>query len=417
MGLSPGGRHGERYEQNTMQVAETLAVPHLRGWPRAAGALATLAAGGGIAVGSPESAVAAALVGLGAVALGLRARREGAANPGLDLVRSITGRAASAERLDGTVATTLEGLTVGSGAIGAAAIVRRGDSALCDAYSWADGRFMREELLWREEIAAAVDASSERSVSFLPTRLGRPRRWLARPIVSHGESCGVLVVAEPARETTGWLAATVAVLGVHLGALVVGERLHERLERGYVATIEALIGTLEAKDPYTAGHSNRVAAYSLAIAAELGLPESLLPDLHTGAILHDIGKVGVVDSVLFKPTRLSDDEFDQIKDHPRRGARIIDAFNRSATVLGIVFHHHERYDGRGYPAGLRGVDIPLPARIVNVADAFDAMTTNRPYGKTKSHAEATVELQRGAGTQFDPQVVAALIRARGTGRI
>ncbi|HEY3107397.1 MAG TPA: HD-GYP domain-containing protein, partial [Chloroflexota bacterium] len=232
-----------------------------------------------------------------------------------------------------------------------------------------------------------------------------------------GESCGVLVVAEPAAATADWLAATVAVLGAHLGALVVGERLHERLERGYVATIEALIGTLEAKDPYTAGHSNRVAAYSLAIGVELGLPESMLPDLHTGAILHDIGKIGVVDSILLKPTRLSEDEFDQIKDHPRRGARIIDAFNRSASVLGIVFHHHERYDGRGYPAGLRGVDIPLAARIVNVADAFDAMTTNRPYGKTRTHAEATIELQSGAGSQFDPQVVAALIRARGNGRI
>src|SRR5439155_567528 len=207
-----------------------------------------------------------------------------------------------------------EGLTVGAGAIGAAAIVRRGDSALCDAYSWADGRFMHEELLWRDEIAATVDASSERGVSFLPTRLGRPRRRVARPIVSHGESGGV-------------------------------------------------------------------------------------------------------DSVLFKPPRLSEDEFDQIKDHPRRGARIIDAFNRSATVLGIVFHHHERSDGRGYPAGLRGIDIPLAARIVNVADAFDAMTTNRPYGTTKTHAEATIELQDGAGSQFDPQVVAALIRARGTGRI
>jgi HD-GYP domain-containing protein (c-di-GMP phosphodiesterase class II) len=400
-----------------MSTAETLITPHRAAWPRLAAVLATLAAGGGMAVGHPEPALAAAVVGLGAIALGLRSRQAVAAHVGLDLVRSITGRAASAERLDGTITTTLEGLTVGAGAIGAAAIVRRGDSALCDAYSWADGRFVHEELLWRDEIAGAVDSTSERGASFLPTRLGRPRRWVARPIVSHGESCGVLVVAEPASETASWLAQTVAVLGAHVGALVVGERLHERLERGYVATIEALIGTLEAKDPYTAGHSNRVAAYSLAIGAELGLPESMLPDLHTGAILHDIGKVGVVDSVLFKPTRLSEDEFDQIKDHPRRGARIIDSFNRSATVLGIVFHHHERYDGRGYPAGLRGVDIPLAARIVNVADAFDAMTTNRPYGKTKTHAEATIELQRGAGSQFDPQVVAALIRARGNGRI
>jgi putative nucleotidyltransferase with HDIG domain len=386
-------------------------------WARTASGLAALATGAGVAVGQPEAALATALVGLGALALGRRLARPAAADPGLELVRSIAGRIASAERLDGTIATTLEGLVVGAGALGAAAIVRRGDSALCDAYSWADGVFLREDLLWRDEIVAAIDSSGGRTAAFLPTRLGRPRSWLARSIVSRGETCGVLVVAEPSAASGGWLGPTLSVLGGHLGAVVVGERLHERLERGYFATIETLIGTLEAKDPYTAGHSNRVAAYSVAIAAELGLPEADLPDLHTGAILHDIGKIGVVDSVLLKSTRLSEDEFDQIKDHPRRGARIIDAFNRSATVLGIVFHHHERYDGRGYPAGLRGVDIPLGARIVNVADAFDAMTTNRPYGRTKTHAEATVELQKGAGTQFDPRIVAALIRARENGRI
>src|SRR2546422_997150 len=119
-----------------------------------------------------------------------------------------------------------------------------------------------------------------------------------------------------------------------------------------------------------------------------------------GRMLPDLGESAAADGSLSTPPRLSEDEFDQIKDPPRRGARIIDAFNRSATVLGIVFHHHERYDGRGYPAGLRGVDIPLAARIVNVADAFDAMTTNRPYGTTKTHAEATIELQDGAGSQF-----------------
>jgi putative nucleotidyltransferase with HDIG domain len=399
-----------------MQAAETIVVSSHQTWTRAVGALSVLAAAGSVAAGDPIAGVGASVLGLGALAFGWRLARPAPVDPGLQLVRSITARAAAAERLEGTVATTLEGLTVGSGAEGAAAIVRRGDSALCDAYSWADGAFVREELLWRDEMDGA-ETQNGRAASFLPTRLGRPRRWVDRPIVSHGERCGVLVVAEPKGETAAWLPQAVAVLGTHLGALVVGERLHERLERGYVATIEALIGTLEAKDPYTAGHSNRVATYSLAIGTELGLAEDLMPDLHTGAILHDIGKIGVGDSVLFKPTRLSEDEFDQIKDHPRRGARIIDAFNRSSTVLGIVFHHHERYDGRGYPAGLRGVDIPLPARIVNVADAFDAMTTNRPYGKTKTHAEATTELLRGAGTQFDPQVVSALVRARENHRI
>ena len=241
----------DRTDVDRIPEAELAAPGGRAGDPAAAAA----------SVGHSERAVAAALVGLGAVALGLR-RAVGDANAGLDLVRSITGRAASAERLDGTIATTLEGLTLGAAAIAARPrSVRRGESAFCDAYSWADGRFVHEELLWREEIPAAVDAAGERTATFLPTHLGWPRRWIARPIVSHGESCGVLVVAEPSGGTVGWLTQTVAVLGAHLGALVVGERLHERLERGYVATIEALIGTLEAKDPYTAGHSERVAAY------------------------------------------------------------------------------------------------------------------------------------------------------------
>jgi putative nucleotidyltransferase with HDIG domain len=184
-----------------------------------------------------------------------------------------------------------------------------------------------------------------------------------------------------------------------------------------MATIEALVHALEAKDPYTAGHSTRVSRYAAAIAAEVGFPEEQLTDLQTGAVLHDLGKIGVGDGVLLKPGRLSDAEYDEIKDHPRRGARIIDAFNRSTTVLSVVFHHHERYDGRGYPAGLRGEDIPLAARIVNVADAFDAMTTSRPYnGEPRTRADGLAELRRGAGTQFDPLIVEALERALSSGR-
>jgi putative nucleotidyltransferase with HDIG domain len=224
-------------------------------------------------------------------------------------------------------------------------------------------------------------------------------------------------VLEPSARDRGWIGVAAGIIAAQVGAAVVGERFDERLARGYMATIETMVNALEAKDPYTAGHSQRVCRYALAIAAELGFPEEEIGDLQTGAMLHDIGKIGVGDGVLLKPGRLSDAEFDEIKDHPRRGARIIDAFNRSSTVLSVVFHHHERYDGRGYPAGLRGVDIPLPARIVNVADAFDAMTTSRPYnGEPKTRAEGLAELRRGAGSQFDPRVVEALEQALSAGR-
>jgi putative nucleotidyltransferase with HDIG domain len=390
--------------------------PRRARWPRVA-AVAAVGLGGAAAVaGATEVAIAGATLGLASLAVGARADEGFGGEHGLELVRSIAGRAAAAERLEGTLAIALEGLTVGARATGAAALVRRSDSALCDAYSWIQGQLTHEELLWPTELPGSP-ADVVRQRPHLPTRLGRPRDWLARPIVSHGEVNGHLIVADPAPSSERWLAAALATVGAHLGALASGERVHERLERGYVATIETLIGALEAKDSYTAGHSTRVAQYAAAIAAELGLPDDQRAELHTGAMLHDIGKIGVGDSVLLKPTRLSEAEFDQIKDHPRRGARIIDAFNRSPTVLAVVFHHHERYDGRGYPAGLRGVDIPLSARIVNVADAYDAMTTSRPYGSTRTTAEALAELERGAGSQFDPQVVGALVRARQHGRL
>jgi putative nucleotidyltransferase with HDIG domain len=337
--------------------------------------------------------------------------------PGLALLRAIVARSMAAERLEGSLVVVLEELVRHAGSTAAVALVRRGEGGLCDAYCWLDGRLTRDELLWQDELSHPLASGSAAPNLRLPTRLGRPRSWLSRPIAARGESCGALIVLEPRSGDRSSIESAMAILTAHVGALVIGERFDERLERGYMATIEALVTTLEAKDPYTAGHSQRVGRYASAIAAEIGFPEDDLGDLQTGAILHDIGKVGVGDGVLLKPGRLSDAEFDEIKDHPRRGARIIDAFNRSSTVLSVVFHHHERYDGRGYPAGLRGIDIPLAARIVNVADAFDAMTTSRPYnGEPKTRAQGLIELRRGAGTQFDPAVVEALERALATGR-
>ncbi len=392
-------------------IATSDAQPSLlaRGVAATAGALGAAS----LIVGSPELGLAAGIGGLAALGIWRRPANDPAAPP-LELLRAIASRTAAAERLDGAIAVALECLVGGGHAAAGVAMIRRNDGGLCDAYLWVDGQLSREDLLWQPELVEPADGGP---APRLPIRLGRPRRWLARPIAARGDVHGALIAIEPNAWSLPWLGAALAVVAVHLGAQVLGERLGERLERGYVATIEALIGALEAKDPYTAGHSSRVATYSVAIARELGLDDDLIEELQTGAILHDIGKIGVGDGVLLKPGRLSDAEFAEIKDHPRRGARIIDAFNRSPTVLGIVFHHHERYDGRGYPAGLRGVDIPLPARIVNVADAYDAMTTNRPYNSTKTRAEALSELHRGAGQQFDPDVVRALDAAFAKGLI
>ena len=382
----------------------------------AAAAFAGLAFGLGY-LGLRDASIIAAALGLATLVLAQARGAERPADSAAALLGAVAGRSQAAERLEGAIAATLEELIRHDGGSIAVALVRRGEGGLCDAYFWLDGRLGRDELLWQEELARPLDDGKGATAPRLPTRLGRPRSWMARPIVGRGDVCGALLLLDPPGRNRAWLATALGVLGAHLGAVAVGERFDERLERGYMATIEVLVNALEAKGPYTAGHSTRVGRYALAIAEDLGFPEELRDDLQAGAILHDIGKIGVGDGVLTKPGQLSEAEFDEIRDHPRRGARIIDAFNRSSTVLAVVFHHHERYDGRGYPAGLRGEDIPLAARIVNVADAFDAMTTSRPYGGApRTRAEGLAELRRHAGAQFDPLVVEALERALSSGR-
>jgi putative nucleotidyltransferase with HDIG domain len=176
----------------------------------------------------------------------------------------------------------------------------------------------------------------------------------------------------------------------------------------YVGTIRALALTLDARDPYTAGHSERVSALSVAVGQQMGLEAERMEVLRLGALLHDIGKIGVPDGVLRKPGALTAEEFEAIKQHPSLGARILRSVPFLAPHIPIVELHHERPDGSGYPYHLRGDEIPLLARIVHVTDAFDAMTSARAYRPGRSAAEALRELWRCAGAEFDAEIVRAL---------
>ncbi|MHB8877839.1 MAG: HD domain-containing phosphohydrolase [Myxococcaceae bacterium] len=188
------------------------------------------------------------------------------------------------------------------------------------------------------------------------------------------------------------------------------KRLYESLEHGYLETIVALANSIDSKDAYTRGHSQRVGDVAVEIGREMGLTERELKHLHYGGILHDIGKIGIIDSILCKQTRLTDEEMVVMRDHPVIGDTIIQPVSFLAGVRAAVRHHHERWDGKGYPDGQAGETIPLIARIVNCADTFDAVTSTRPY-QAAFGLEKAMEILAGLrGTQLDPAVVDALQR-------
>ncbi|MFN7975459.1 MAG: HD domain-containing protein [Acidobacteriota bacterium] len=192
---------------------------------------------------------------------------------------------------------------------------------------------------------------------------------------------------------------------------IANARLVASIRASHLRTIEALAKAVDQKDSYTASHCDNVADYAALIAERLGLPAIIVEEIRVGGMLHDIGKIGIGDDILKKPARLDTAEYTSMMEHPSKGHEILLGAGISGATLEAVLHHHERMDGKGYPAGLAGEEIPLAARIVLVADAFDAMTTDRVYRKGMPFSSAITELRKYEGSQFDKGCIDALCEA------
>ena len=209
----------------------------------------------------------------------------------------------------------------------------------------------------------------------------------------------------------------VKALSESAGIAIENARLFKDLQETYLATVRVLVSTIEAKDPYTHGHTERVAQYSVGIAKEMDFTQDEIQTIQLGAFLHDIGKLHTSDSILHKPGAHTDEEWRMVKAHPVRGAQMLQGVKFLEKATDLVRHHHERVDGKGYPDGLRGDEITIGAKIVNVADAFDAMTTERPYRQGLTMEQAVAQLEDKAGTQFAKEIVEVMVKALREGRM
>jgi len=229
------------------------------------------------------------------------------------------------------------------------------------------------------------------------------------PVRRDGGDLGLLAAADRHAgdgAMSNWERTLVETAAGHLAVFLDNARLYRDLDAMFMGSLSALVSAIDAKDPYTRGHSQRVALLSRQIAEAAGLPAADLKNIHIAGLVHDVGKIGMPESILRKQDRLTDEEYAVVKQHPEIGWRILRDIPQFAPVLDGVRYHHERFDGRGYPHGLRGADIPLFARIIAIADTFDAMSSTRTYRAAKPRETVLAEMAACAGTQHDPRLFA-----------
>ncbi|BCM90528.1 cyclic di-GMP phosphodiesterase [Abditibacteriota bacterium] len=258
---------------------------------------------------------------------------------------------------------------------------------------------------YSRQVAHSEEPLVENDSSKLPDGAGLVN-LAALPVAAKGKLRGVLLLCNKRAgdfddEDTQLLLA----IGQHAGLALENSRLHAELNDAYAATIAVLADAIEAKDAYTRGHCEGVSRLAVEVARRLELTDAQLEQARYAALLHDVGKIGVPDGILLKPTKLIPEEFMIIQKHPQIGRDIVSRVSALSNLSDAILHHHEKWDGSGYPSGLAGEGIPLLARIVGAVDAFDAMTTPRPYRNPVPQSEAIEEMRRCAGTQFDPQIV------------
>lgn len=256
---------------------------------------------------------------------------------------------------------------------------------------------------------------------FLPGEFKRKiRSGISHPLMAKGKVIGILTLIRTENHLSPFTIGQIhslSIIASKAASAIENSKLYEELKDSYLETLTALANAVEARDIYTRGHTERVWYMAELIARQMGWEEGKLWEVKMGGILHDIGKIGVPDAILNKPEALTQEEFEIMKQHPDCGAKILEGISFLKPAIPYVLYHHERYDGKGYPTRLRGEQIPIQGRLMAVVDTFDAITSDRPYRKSKGFKLAIKEIKDCSGTQFDPKVAKILVEAWEHGRI